>query len=78
MYKSIVPYNIKLINIYGNRVKMTMGRKRTSNKERILVSIDKDLLNLLKKYDINRSILFTQAAQEKLKDIKENSELSEK
>ena len=58
---------IKIINIYGKKVKNTMGRKRTSNKERIMISVDKDLLLLLRKYDINRSMLFTEAAQEKLK-----------
>lgn len=51
-----------------------MGRKRTSNKERILISIDKELLALLKKHDINRSILFTEAAEQKIKEYIKKSE----
>lgn len=54
-----------------------MGRKRTSNKERILISVDRDLLLMLKELDINRSILFTEAAEKKLQELKEK-EKSEK
>lgn len=73
MYKPIVTDMIKIINIYGKKVKNTMGRKRTSNKERILISVDKDILNWLKENDINRSILFTEAAEKKLEEYKKIS-----
>lgn len=43
-----------------------MGRKRTSNKTRVGISIDKDIKTKLQEYGVNMSLLFTNAA---LKEI---------
>ncbi|MGE7839137.1 type II toxin-antitoxin system CcdA family antitoxin [Viridibacillus arvi] len=51
-----------------------MGRKQTSNKERIMVTIDKDILEKLKELDISRSVLLTDAAKKLIQEL----ELEEK
>lgn len=51
-----------------------MGRKRTSNKERISISVDKDLIEKLRRLELDRSLIFTEAAK---KVIEENSKLNE-
>lgn len=46
-----------------------LGRKRTSNKERITISVDKDLVDRLRKLGVARSVLFTDAAKDYLDSI---------
>lgn len=48
-----------------------MGRKRTSNKQKALISVDKDLLERLKELEVNRSLLFTEAAEKYLREMDE-------
>lgn len=54
-----------------------MGRKRTSKKQKALISVDKDLLGRLKELEVNRSLLFTEAAEKYLKEIGEKNEKKE-
>lgn len=49
-----------------------MGRKRTSNKERISISIDKDLINKLRHLEADRSLIFTKAAKEFIENYEKN------
>ena len=51
-----------------------MGRKRTSKKKNYTISIDKDLMDKLKELEVNRSLLFTDAAKEYLRKIEEIEE----
>ena len=51
-----------------------MGRKRTSNKENVIVSVDKDIMEKLRKYEVNRSQMFTKAALKEISKIEENIE----
>lgn len=46
-----------------------MARKRTSNKQNLNLWVDKDLVETLKKLELNSSVLFTEAAKEKLKEL---------
>lgn len=48
-----------------------MGRKRSSNKRDVKLSVDKDLLEILIELNVNKSLLFTEAAIKKIQDIKE-------
>lgn len=54
-----------------------MGRKRTSNKTNMMLSVDKDLLKRLKELEINRSLLFTEAAEKLLSELEEKSKEKE-
>jgi len=49
-----------------------MGRKRTSNKAKVLVSVDKELIDKLRELNCNRSVLFTDAATQYIKDFVNN------
>lgn len=51
-----------------------MGRKRTSKKERISISVDKELIEKLREFELDRSLVFTNAA----KKVIEEFEMSEK
>lgn len=55
----------------------TMGRKRTSKKTKTLISVDKELLERLKELEVNRSLLFTQAAEEYLSQLEKESKKKE-
>jgi post-segregation antitoxin (ccd killing protein) len=55
-----------------------MGRKRTSKKTKMLLSVDKDLLDRLKDLEVNRSLLFTEAAEKYLSELGEKSEKNKK
>lgn len=44
-----------------------LGRKRTSKKKNYVISIDYDLMEKLKELEVNRSLLFTDAAKKYLK-----------
>lgn len=55
----------------------TMGRKRTSNKTNMMLSVDKDLLKRLKDLEVNRSLLFTQAAEQYLSELEKKSDKKE-
>lgn len=44
-----------------------MGRKRTSNKKDINLYVDKDIIERLKKLELNASAIFTDAALKELK-----------
>lgn len=46
-----------------------MGRKRTSTKRDVKLSVDEDLLNRLIELKINKSVLFTEAAMQKLEEL---------
>lgn len=46
-----------------------MGRKRTSNKEQISISVDKDLIKKLRELEVDRSLIFTNAAKEYLENL---------
>ena len=54
-----------------------MGRKRTSNKKNMMLSIDKDLIKRLKELEVNRSLLFTEAAEKLLSELDEKSNKKE-
>lgn len=54
-----------------------MGRKRTSKKTKLLLSVDKELLDKLKELEVNRSLLFTQAAKQYLLELELNSKKTE-
>ena len=43
-----------------------VGRKRTSKKKKVLVSVDEDIYLKLVEWKVNRSVLFTDAALELL------------
>lgn len=51
-----------------------MGRKRTSKKQQISVSVDKDIIDRLRELDVNRSILFTEAALKLLEEIEKKNQ----
>jgi len=51
-----------------------MGRKRTSNKRDVKLSVDEDLLDRLIELKINKSVLFTEAAMRKLEELEEKKE----
>jgi len=46
-----------------------MGRKRTSTKRDVKLSVDEDLLDKLIELKINKSVLFTEAALAKLAEL---------
>ena len=46
-----------------------MGRKRTSKKKKVLVSVDVEIYEKLIEWKINRSVLFTDAALELLEKL---------
>lgn len=46
-----------------------MGRKRTGNKRDVKLSVDNDLLDKLIELKINKSVLFTEAAEKKLEEL---------
>lgn len=48
-----------------------MGRKRTSTKKKALISVEQDLLERLKELEVNRSLLFTEAAEKYLQELEE-------
>ena len=54
-----------------------MGRKRTSNKERILISVDKKIIEKLRELEVDRSLIFTEAALELLKEYEEDAKKEE-
>lgn len=49
-----------------------MGRKRTSNKKALNLYIDKDIIEDLKKLELNPSAIFTDAAKKELERQREN------
>lgn len=49
-----------------------MGRKRTSKKRDVKLSVDESLLDKLVELKINKSVLFTEAAMKKLEEIEED------
>lgn len=53
-----------------------MGRKRTSKKVNVIVSVDKDIIEKLRLYEVNRSLMFTNSAIKMIEKIekKENNE----
>lgn len=51
-----------------------MGRKRTGNKRDVKLSVDNDLLDKLIELKINKSVLFTEAAEKKLAELEEERE----
>ena len=46
-----------------------MGRKRTSKKKKVLISVDVEIYEKLVEWKVNRSVLFTNAAIELLKEL---------
>lgn len=55
-----------------------MGRKRTSNKRDVKLSVDNDLLDKLIEFKINKSVLFTEAAEKKLEELEKIKEKGKK
>lgn len=51
-----------------------MGRKRTSKKKKVLISVDEEIYDRLVEWKVNRSVLFTKAALEHLKGLENNDE----
>lgn len=49
-----------------------MGRKRTSKKKKVLISVDEEIYEKLVEWKINRSVLFTEAALELLEKIEKD------
>lgn len=52
-----------------------MGRKRTKKKRDVKLSVDAELLDKLLELKVNKSVLFTQAALKKLKDLEKDKDL---
>lgn len=46
-----------------------MGRKRTSKKKKVLVSVDKEIYEKLLEWNVNRSLLFTDAALKIIEEL---------
>lgn len=55
-----------------------MGRKRTSNKVNLMLHVDKDIIEKLNEWNVNKSALFTEKALELLKELEEEYKNSEK
>jgi len=56
-----------------------MGRKRSSKKRDVKLSVDEDLLDRLIELNINKSVLFTEAAMRKLEELeKEKGKIEQK
>jgi len=53
---------LSLIHWTKKRISI-MGRKRTSNKRKVMISVDADLVDQLDEHNVNRSKLFTVAAK---------------
>lgn len=60
------------------RRRYTVGRKRTSNKRDVKLSVDNDLLDKLIELKVNKSVLFTEAAIKKLEELEETKEIGKK
>lgn len=58
--------------MYNNHEVSAMGRKRTSKKRDVKLSVDESLLDKLVELKINKSVLFTEAAMKKLEEIEED------
>ena len=46
-----------------------VGRKRTSKKEKISISVDKDIIEELRELKVDRSLLFTKAAKDHIEKV---------
>ncbi|PJO44068.1 hypothetical protein [Lysinibacillus xylanilyticus] len=55
-----------------------MGRKRTSTKRDVKLSVDESLLDKLIELNVNKSVLFTEAAMRKLEDLEKEKGKNEK
>lgn len=55
--------------MYNSKEVSAMGRKRTSTKRDVKLSVDEDLLDRLIELKVNKSVLFTEAAMQKLADL---------
>lgn len=51
-----------------------LGRKRTSKKRDLTLSVDREIIDDLNKYEENKSKLFTDAAIIRLKELKEREQ----
>lgn len=51
-----------------------MGRKRTSVKEKISISVDKDIIEKLRELKVDRSLIFTKAAKDYIEQVKKENE----
>lgn len=55
-----------------------MGRKRTSKKRDLKLSVDGDLIDILIELDVNKSALFTEAARKKIEELSKEKEKKRK
>lgn len=53
-----------------------MGRNRSSTKKDLTLWIDEEIIEKLKEYEINKSLLFTDAAKEFIADMEEKTKNS--
>lgn len=53
-----------------------MGRKRTSKKKKVLISVDEDIYLKLVELGKNRSILFTDAALDYIEKVKSDQDVT--
>lgn len=53
-----------------------MGRKRTSKKKKVLISVDEEIYDRLVEWKVNRSVLFTHAALEYLVNLEKEEKSS--
>lgn len=53
-----------------------MGRKRTSTKKDLKLYVDESLIEKLNFLKVNKSVLFTEAAEQIIKELEENVENS--
>lgn len=53
-----------------------MGRNRTSTKKDLTLWIDEEIIERLKEYEINKSMLFTDAAKQFLDEMEEKIKYS--
>lgn len=54
-----------------------MGRKRTSNKRDVKLKVDNEILDLLVELNVNKSLLFTEAAKKKIDELTDKSKNKE-
>lgn len=50
-----------------------MGRKRTSTRKKLTLSIERELLEKLKEWEVNKSLLFTEAAKKMLEEMEKKN-----
>lgn len=55
-----------------------LGRKRTSNKVQISISVDENIIKKLRELEANRSLIFTNAAEKFIREYEQKTENKKK